>query len=274
LIRATETDRPAIESFLQAHAAHLMFPWSNLLRHGMDNEHPRAMSFWMAGDGQITDLLGLTTEGMIMPLCPNKAGDMGALLKGQAIMGLLGNAACVARIRAALGLGVAELDTVEPHYDLPLDRMIMPDVESLTLHPLDHAARDLLHAWRAAYAVESLAVPGEDARKRAVTDIERYIADDTHRVLYAGNEPVAMTGFNAMAPGVVQIGGVYTPPALRSRGYARKAVALHLAEARHWGVTRAILFAANEPAEKAYRAIGFEQIGGFSVVIYDKLQHV
>jgi predicted GNAT family acetyltransferase len=34
-----------------------------------------------------------------------------------------------------------------------------------------------------------------------------------------------MTGFNAQPRGIAQGGGVFTPPALRSRGYARAAVA-------------------------------------------------
>jgi predicted GNAT family acetyltransferase len=59
-------------------------------------------------------------------------------------------------------------------------------------------------------------------------------------------------------PDVVQVGGVYTPPALRGKGHARLALALHLAEARGKGVGRAILYAFSEPAARAYRAIGFQ----------------
>jgi len=39
MIRATETDRPAIEAFLNAHAATSMFPLSNLANHGMNGGH-------------------------------------------------------------------------------------------------------------------------------------------------------------------------------------------------------------------------------------------
>jgi predicted GNAT family acetyltransferase len=54
---------------------------------------------------------------------------------------------------------------------------------------------------------------------------------------------------------------------LRNRGYARQAVALHLAEARASGVRRAVLFAASEPAERAYRALGFQPAGRMSIVL-------
>ncbi len=59
-----------------------------------------------------------------------------------------------------------------------------------------------------------------------------------------------------------------TPPELRGRGYARAAVALHLAEARDAGVPRAILFAANEAAARAYRAIGFRPGGYMRMMLF------
>ena len=81
-------------------------------------------------------------------------------------------------------------------------------------------------------------------------------------------KPVAMTGFNARLPEVVQIGGVYTPPELRGNGYAKLAVALHLIEARTAGATRAVLFAASESAARAYIAIGFQPAGQFSLLLF------
>jgi predicted GNAT family acetyltransferase len=66
----------------------------------------------------------------------------------------------------------------------------------------------------------------------------------------------------------VQVGGIYTPPALRGRGLARAAVALHLAEARNTGVSRAVLFAASPAAARAYTAIGFQPNGSFALVLF------
>ena len=67
----------------------------------------------------------------------------------------------------------------------------------------------------------------------------------------------------SIQPDMVQVGGVWTPPQARSRGYARSAVALSLRAARERGVRRAILFTGdhNVPAIKAYRALGFERNG-------------
>ena len=68
------------------------------------------------------------------------------------------------------------------------------------------------------------------------------------------------------------IGGVYTPPDLRGRGYARTAVAMHLNEAQGWGIKRAVLSAANVAALKAYAAIGFTQVGEFMIIFYNTPQ--
>lgn len=77
-----------------------------------------------------------------------------------------------------------------------------------------------------------------------------------------------MTGVNAALPDIVQVGGVWTPPALRGRGHARRAVGLHLAELRDTGVGAATLFASGEQAVRAYKALGFERIGTISLVLF------
>ncbi len=83
-----------------------------------------------------------------------------------------------------------------------------------------------------------------------------------------GDTPLAMTGFNARLPDIVQVGGVYTPPDLRGRGHARRAVALHLAAARDAGIRRATLFSGSDMASRAYRSIGFRQIGDWTLLIF------
>jgi predicted GNAT family acetyltransferase len=99
--------------------------------------------------------------------------------------------------------------------------------------------------------------------------LDNWIAAGSHVVLWHDGQPVARTGFNAQCPGIVQIGGVYVPPPLRGRGYARTAVALHLAQAASRGVTRATLFSASDMAARAYRAIGFHQIGDWFLGLLD-----
>jgi len=66
--------------------------------------------------------------------------------------------------------------------------------------------------------------------------------------------------------------GVFTPPALRSRGFARIALAMHLLEVSVDGVSQAVLSAANEAAARAYVALGFERSGSFAIAIYEDPQ--
>ncbi|WP_373635761.1 GNAT family N-acetyltransferase [Yoonia sp. SS1-5] len=274
MIRAVATDQPAIEAFLAKHIETSMFPLVNLINHGMSGGHPRAVTCWIRWKaGQITDVLTVSDEGMIFPQCPTGPwGDVVTVLSDIGIKGILGAADQVASLRGTLRLPASpDLDVVEPLYHLSLMNLQIPD--GLTeLRQLQDAPRDLIEGWRAAYNIELLAYPKDSAAAQAARDIAGYIAKDSHRVLMQDGKPVAMTGFNAELPHVVQIGGVYTPPEARSGGLARRAVALHLAEAAEKGVTDALLFAANPAAEKAYQAIGFAHIGHYAIAMYEEPQ--
>jgi RimJ/RimL family protein N-acetyltransferase len=271
VIRACIADRPAIEAFLSDHIATSMFPMSNLRNHGMDGGHPRAVTFWVRwGAGQITDVVTVTDEGFAFPQCPTMPwGDLRVALAGQALRGIMGDAEQVAGMRAALNwTNAADLDDIEPLYHLALADLQLPNCACYTLEPLGRAPQDMVQNWRVAYLNETGVYPGEAPALTAQKQIADYLAADSHRVLYRDGQPVGMTGFNAQLPQVVQIGGVFTPDEFRGQGVARRAVGLHLKEARENGVTDAILFAANDRAARAYEAIGFEKIGTFAMVIY------
>ncbi|WP_424177443.1 GNAT family N-acetyltransferase [Yoonia sp. TsM2_T14_4] len=277
MIRATLADRAEVAGFLRRHLPIAMFPLANLHRHGMAGGHPRAMSFWLCKDrGAITDIAAISDGGSLFPVCPTHPwADLRAAMQGSAVCAILGDAAQVTGLRAALGLEqAAGYATTEPHYDLPLTDLVMPDTDGFTLRPLVDAPRDLVIGWRRAYLSETMLGQENDMDATAIKDIDSYLAVDSHRVLFDGDTPVAMTGFNAVLHDAVQIGGVYTPPGLRSRGLARRAVALHLAQARAVGVSRAILFAASAAASTAYQAIGFRRIGAFAIVLHAEPQVV
>jgi len=82
-----------------------------------------------------------------------------------------------------------------------------------------------------------------------------------------GDRLLAYSAFNAALPNIVQLGGIYTPPEFRGRGYARRAIAAQLLAARANGVTRSVLFTNNASAVRCYEALGFRRIGEFSLVI-------
>ena len=275
MIRATAADLPEIEAFLRNHIATSMFPLTSLRHHGMENHHPRGQRFWLRWQAaRITDVLAISNAGYVIPQCPTGPwGDVTTILAGQKITGIIGEAGQVAALRAVLRFNAAaEMDTVQPLFQLLLDAIFMPNVTGFDLISLQDAPLDLIQGWRAAYCEETMALSSEEAVKQAAQDINAYMKEDNHRVLLHDGKPVATTGFNASLPQIVQIGGVYTPPDLRGRGYGRRAVAMHISQVKKQGVSQAVLFAASAAAAKAYEAIGFRHTGAYSMVRYNTPQ--
>lgn len=264
---ATPSDRPAIEAFLRPYAEFAMFPLNNLARYGMAGGHPYAVSFWLAHRaGQITDILTLTDAGMVMPFLPS--GDFAAAaaaLRGREVTGLVGRRADVRGLEAASGLVGAPrtLDHDEPHFLLHLSDLILPDGPGQIV-PLSHAPASVIQSWMLDYQLHTLHTPPDQAPARVQSAYDTYLDLRSHVVLMDGDTPLAMTGFNAQIPDVVQLRGVYTPPPLRGQGHARRAVALHLAQTE---ASRAVLFSASEAAAKAYRAVGFRRIGDWTLAL-------
>jgi predicted GNAT family acetyltransferase len=131
--------------------------------------------------------------------------------------------------------------------------------------------REVMVGWQCAYEIETL---GEEDTPELEQRMQRGFADELARgercLLTHAGVPCATTGFNARLPDAVQIGGVYTPPERRCRGYARAAVAASLIDAKQRGATRATLFTGedNVAAITAYRALGFEQVGEYNITLF------
>ncbi len=264
---ATDDDRAAVLAHLRAHEATSMFALVNLAGRGV------AMRVWVAPGGMV----GVTDEGMVLPQWPG--GDWTAAaqaLAGVRVTGLLGPADQVGPLRGALGLGEARVRHAgeEPGYRLMLGDLRLPDCAGWMLEPVTEAVAGTVRGWRADYERELFAMPPAEAAGKAERDVRRWQVADSHRVLWQGGVPVALTGFNAVLPDVVQVGAVYVPPALRGRGHARRAVGLHLAQARSAGVQRAVLFAASDPAARAYEALGFRAAGRMGLVLFEAPQVV
>ena len=280
MIRAGAQDAPRIAAFLDQHCDTSMFALTNLAQHGMDNDHPRALRCWLHQiGGDITAVLSITTEGMAMPQCPTFSVDewvqAAQSTAGIPLIGIIGPATQARAFAAAAGLAhaPASLNQDEPFMALDLADLVLT-VDHTRIIPLSGAPRQTVFDWMVAYQTEALGCALPEAQLRAEHSLAAYLAAGSHVVLVSGDTPLAMTGFNARLPGIVQIGGVYTPPDLRGRGHARRAVALHLAQARAAGVTRAVLFSASEAAARAYHAIGFRQTGDWTLCLFDGLQVV
>lgn len=260
-----------------------MFPLSALDRGAilpLDQPLPEtyAMHGWLVAGAQgIEGFLGLTRGGILLPQAPGF--DWSAIrptLAGREVETAVGPEEQVLSLICALGLDRVprRADKSEPGFGLDLDDLMVPDCADYTLHQLTGAQRALAEDWRAQYLQRLSGLSPDEAAYHAAQNVDDWIIAGEHRVLFQGDSPVAMTGFNARLPKVVQVGGVFTPSALRGRGHARRAVALHLAEARAAGIRRAVLFAASAEAVRAYEAIGFRRRGTIRVTEFPHAQRI
>ncbi len=271
-------DEPAIEAFLSRHAESSMFLRSNFATFGLSgSDDPRSTHFWLkTGASGIAAVFGRSNGGFLMAQAPNASrADWDAfcdLLVGQKIAGITGASNQVSLGLDALGLDAAQFSLVrpEPLYALDLSRLRIPDLPG-TLRAPAGPDRTLMSIWVTDYNREAFGTPeGATLQARVRETVDQILNGTSTRILHIDGQPVAKTAFNARLPDVVQIGGVYTPPVFRNRGHARRAVALHLAEARAQGVEQAILFASGEPACRAYESIGFERIGSYTLALLEE----
>ncbi len=271
--QARQEDVPKIGRFLSEHIQTSMFPLANLRDFGLRGRDPRAVNVWTLGDGPRA-ILAITNEGMVLPQCPDcsdvELAEAIQLIRGRALFGLAAEATQARRFMHLAGWEdrPATLNSDEPGFTLDLNQIVVPDTSGAALVPLGDLDREIAEGWRQSYLTEAMDFDADRARSQSKKDIAAYVERDSHRALLVSGQPVGMTGFNAQLPEAVQIGGVYTPPDLRGRGYAKLAVALHLLEARAAGVTRAVLFAASDSAARAYIAIGFKPAGQYSLILF------
>ncbi|WP_375280009.1 GNAT family N-acetyltransferase [Pseudooctadecabacter sp.] len=268
--RVTQADVPLVEAFLKRHIETSVFLVTNLRRYGPDGgPEAYAMTYWMTGD-PVSGVIAQSTTGTVMAQWPD-AGDWAkaAAVLPAPVTGVIADGDQMQAFLATTGLTTAPtmLDADETLYALDLaDLNAQPGPAQL--RALTDADRGILVPWRTDYAVHTLGEPENTAPARAEAEITHFIAARSHRLLVDGEVALSMTGFNAVVDDLVQVGGVYTPPAERGRGLARRAVALHLEEARASGGTRAILFANDPSAMAAYKAVGFHSIGRFRLVTF------
>jgi GNAT superfamily N-acetyltransferase len=259
----TAADRPAILDHLRAHEASSIFPLANMIGTG-----PSPQQLWVAERGE--GVVALGQPGFLMPQWPGlDPGQVLAALSGQRLSALIGPTDQVDPLLAALGLSPRHYSR-EPLCTLALNRLILPPAEGTRLEPPTPEDTGAVVEMRMAYDAETMAQRPQSARAKAESDVARWLGQGSHRLLWRQGQRVALSGLNARLADVVQVGGVFTPPALRSQGLARRAVAYHLAEARAAGALRAVLFAASAAALRAYQAIGFAQVGWMSLALLDR----
>jgi RimJ/RimL family protein N-acetyltransferase len=276
-------DEPRLFAFLERYVDTSLFLFSNVERAGLlDRGQPLQATYVAAGDaaGNITAVSGHAWNGNVF-----LQGDIGleaaarraVELSGREVRGLIGPWPLVLRARAALGLDQTTTthDGQELLFALSLDALRLPSLlrqpEFVVRAPSEAETTRVLAGWRVDYMVETLgAKRSRELETAALENMQGVRNGGLLWGLARGDELVAMTTFNAAARGIVQVGGVFTPPDLRSRGYARAAVAGSLQRAKESGAFRSILFTAehNQAARRCYTSLGYEVIGDFGLVLF------
>lgn len=259
----------AIDAFLALHAHSAMYLRAELRKPGA------AANFAVAReDGRIVGVAAQVASGMVVLQAPLRAGELGADLlrrSGRRLAGFYGPAQQVRQALDEMGLAGVRLlkDTVEDLFALALDDLRVAPVlaqrqaRCRVAHAGDAA---LLVAWRRAFRRAALNdVDGEQLDAASRADIEALLAAGSLFML-EGEGPLACCSFNARLPDIVQVGNVWTPPALRGNGYAQAVVGGALALAAKQGVGTAVLSTGrhNAPAQAAYRALGFTVVGDYA----------
>jgi GNAT superfamily N-acetyltransferase len=278
--RLAPEDRAAVDAFLLAHADGSLFLRANLRTSGLvDGEEPYAGTYAGAfDDGRLVGVAAHYWNGNVILQAPRATAEVAraACAPGRRVRGFLGPWGQVVAARTALGFdGVAaHLESCEVLMTLDLSALAVPAPLAdgrIVCRPTRDADLDLAIAWRVAYMVEELHRTEDDAtRAIADADVRRLHAEGVGWLVEDRGRPVAFSAFNARLPDVVQIGGVFTPPALRRRGYGRAVVAGSLRDASAAGVTRSVLFTGEEnvAAIRAYEAIGFRTVGDYGIVAF------
>lgn len=269
---ATRQNTAEIDRFLALYTETSMFLRGNLAAHGIGAAHRHGTDFFLWSPGQaIEAVFGVTNGGYVM--CQNPglneqaAEAFVAQVKHRSIAGITGDSDQVDQILRCQSFPQQswKVSVDEPLFTLHLSRLPSEDDVDM-VRSADAADRDLLISWFQQYEVDAgLSRPGPAVDARAKQSAEAAIVNDDLRLYCEGDQPVAMTAFNARVPECVQVGGVFVPRDRRNSGLARRIVTAHLHQAKAEGVDRAILFASSPQAARAYTAIGFGQIGTYRV---------
>ncbi len=285
MIRNVDTeDLERVRCFLEAHVETSLFLLSNLAIFG-----PRLGESWNSGnyqlaeeDGRLVAVFCLTRRGNLLVQAGGRADLAEAILEACEsepieVCGVAGEWAVAAALWELLladpRFEPGQSSSKDLLYRLPLAKeMIAPSrplpagMSVRPLHPGDFEQWERLNT---AYLAEMrMPLPVIDAAHEA--EFARRARARWWWGAFAGRELAATVALNAAYGSVGQVGGVYTRPADRKKGFARAAMR-HLVEdsAEHHGFEKLILFTGedNLSARRLYESLGFETAGAFGLLL-------
>ncbi len=271
-------DAARLETFLVAHRDGSMFLRGNARRAGLEYQGQPFQANYAGAfrQDEIVGVVAHSSSGMLLIQAPELATELALACvewSQRPVTGLTGPLEHVRQAVAALQIDIAraKFHGEEQLYALELAELVVPtalSTGSIVCRAPIASERDTLRAWRLAYDIEVLgADDSPHSRQRAAGFLDAQTAEGNAWVAIHERVPVSLSAFNATLPDIVQLGGIYTPPELRGRGFAKAAVAASLLMARERGATRAVLFTNNPSAVRTYEALGFKRIGDYALIL-------
>lgn len=284
IVRLNNSHKTELLAFLEPHAHSSMFLLSNIERVGLEyTGEIYSGEYWSSRDetGAIQGIIAHFWNGNVMVQAPDNAA-LQAMAEHfrkaveRPIIGFMGDNLQVQALVEALKLQNAKYTTnrSEGLYLLHLDELGIPDQVSapaFQVKPAKDIVTELLFDWLKAYELEAFGRSESEAHDAHITArVDLVKSGDVTWVLERDGVPVALSGFNATLPKIVQVGPVWTPPEHRNNGYARILVAKTLEATRQTGTEHSVLFTDNPAAAKAYQAIGYKRMGDFRLAFLEE----
>jgi predicted GNAT family acetyltransferase len=141
-----------------------------------------------------------------------------------------------------------------------------------TMRPIAEPDHDLLIDWVIAFEAEAFPQSPRE-RDRVAREVQNALAAGVRRyfVWEDGGRVVSLVGCSGDTPNGARVGPVYTPPALRGRGYASACVAAVTQRLLDEGKQFVTLFTdlANPTANHIYQRIGYRPLVDFTMYRFD-----
>ena len=146
---------------------------------------------------------------------------------------------------------------------------VVPDVPG-SLRAATREDRETLIEWWMGFVLDT---SGEGvAREVVAARVDGHLASAESGIyVWQDGEPVSMATARGRTPNGIRIGGVYTPPSHRNRGYASASVASLSRRQLESGRTFCFLFtdAANPTSNSIYRRMGYEQVAEVGELVFN-----
>jgi uncharacterized protein len=281
--RLTSDDFEITAAFLRQHFDSSFILLANMTDAGLVFEGRRYQGVYAGAfeNGELAGVVAHYWNGNILFQAPQHAPELARAVRtftGLPLSGLIGPRDQIVAARTGLGADQAPVnyDKREILYKLTIGQMNVPDVLRTGSATCRYSVEaDFSQLVELAVSENSGPLGGADTPEFRARARERIKATSDERLLFVLDVDgiiVAQAFFHGNVDAAVQVGGVFTLPQYRGRGYARSIVAGSLLLAAERGATRGLLFTAddNVPAQRAYESLGFKPVGEYGIILFDK----